>query len=158
MNINDMRRIFREEMRLAGFKKVGSITWMLEFDEISWLYSLIKDRYGNRMTLYIGIDIKAVGDGTPPTNYIDCPIWGNLAAFEVMTGFGNDYLAMLFDEGFSADEETREAQQRNVFKVTTKWSREMTTLSSIQSMLKNRQYPRVAITRIAQPLIEGSTP
>ena len=158
MKLNEMRRIFREEMRLAGFKKVGSITWALEFDEITWVYSLTKERYGNRLAIYIGIDINGIGDGTPPTKYIDCPIWGNLAAFETMTGLGNSFLVTLLDEEFAMDDAEREKEQRNVYKIATKWSAERTTLQSIQSMLKNRQHPRVAIRRIAQPLIVGSEP
>jgi len=156
MTINDMRRIFREEMRVAGFNKVGSITWMIEFEEISWVYSLTKNRYGNRMTPMIGIDIKSLGDGTQPTNYIDCPIWGGVLAFEPSIGLGNEFIAMLFDAEISIDNDEREAEQRRVYKAMAEFSSKRSTLASVQELLNDRQLPRVAITLVAQPLIRGS--
>ena len=158
MTINDMQRIFREEMRLAGFKKVGSISWALEFDEITWVYSLTKARYGNRMTLYIGIDIKDLSDGKPTTNYIDCPITGNIVNFQPSIGHDHKTLVDLYDADVEFDEDEREAEQRCIYKTSARFSAERTTLSSIQALLKNRQLPGVGITRVAQPLIEGSTP
>ncbi|ALE06211.1 hypothetical protein AL755_13285 [Arthrobacter sp. ERGS1:01] len=131
---------------------------MLEFEEISWVYSLTKDRYGNRMTLYIGIDIKEISDGTPPTNYIDCPITGDVVNFQPSIGHDHRTITDLFNAEVDFDEDEREAEQRCIYKTSARFSAERTTLSSIQALLKNRQLPGVGITRVAQPLIEGSTP
>jgi len=156
MTINDMRRIFREEMRLAGLKKVGSITWMIKFDEISWVYSLTKDRYGNRMTLLIGVDIKSLSHETRPTNYIGCPVWGDVLAFQPSIGLDFRSISDLFDAEVDFDEDQREAEQRRVYKTMAKFSSERSTLASIQELLNDRQHPRVAIKLAAQPLIRGS--
>lgn len=154
MTINDMRRIFREEMRLDGFKKVGSITWMLEFDEISWVYTLSKDRYRQSVTLMVGIDVKCVGDGSSPTNYIDCPIHANVFAYARSIGLSPEYSHSLFDEEFTVNDKDRDILQRTFYRKVSEWSTSNSTLSSIQSMVKTGQLPNLAITKEVRPIIE----